>query len=627
MVQRWSFSLLKRRNIAAGPRALRHGSRAAHVSYSLGWFCLSALLTSGGFHTGSAQVQAAQTQALAAATRDSGQAVSIADGRSAGAVRTSGSRLDRRTAGVASAPVQVEKINEIIRRSWADHNLSPSAPEADGKWARRLYLDLAGRIPSLAELQAFESSQEADKRAALVRQLLHDDEYTLDYARNWTTIWTNLLIGRTGGTGNNSLINREGMQKYLRDSFARNKPYDTMVHELLTATGTSSPGAEGFNGAVNYLVDKVNEENATLATSSVSKLFLGLQIQCTQCHTHPFNDWKQDKYWEFNAFFRQTRALRRFVSGTDDVTHVELIDQDYAGESNNPEKADLFYDLRNGLVKVAYPVFIDGTAINPSGYVSDVNRRRELARLVVESPYLDQAIVNRMWSHFFGYGFTKPIDDFGSHNQASHPELLTYLAQEFRQAKYDQKKLIEWLVLSEAYQLSSKPTPANETDDPVLGARPQFTRYYIRTMSAEELYESMLLVIRGRGDDSNYQSTEDEKSRWLGQFAREFGTDEGDESIDFSGTIPQVLMMFNGEIARAATQTDGGGVLGQVVNDQKLDARQKIERLFEAALARKPSKKEATAFFQLVQASNNPVEGLEDLWWALLNSNEFILNH
>ncbi|MBL8892903.1 MAG: DUF1549 domain-containing protein [Planctomycetaceae bacterium] len=545
----------------------------------------------------------------------------------------SGSVLHVSTLGVADVkesariPVQVEKINELVRKSWADFNLSPSAPETDAKWVRRLYVDLLGRIPSPAEQSEFENDEAEDKRAALVQRLLYDERYTLDYARNWTTIWTNLLIGRTGGTANNSLVSREGMQKYLRDSFARNKPYHTMVHDLITATGSTKPGTDNFNGATNFLADKVNEENATLATSSVSKLFLGLQIQCTQCHNHPFNDWKQDKYWEFNAFFRQTRALRRFVPGTDDIASAELIDQDYAGESNNPEKADLFYELRNGLVKVAYPVFVDGTKINPSGYVEDVNRRQELSKLVLGSPYFAQSAINRMWGHFYGYGFTKPIDDLGSHNVPSNVELLSYLAEEFRKSEFDQKKLIEWLVLSEAYQLSSKVNPGNQRDDPTLGEVPQFSHYYIRPFAAEELYESLLLLTRGPSEESNYQTTEEQKNAWLQQFSREFGTDEGDESIDFSGTIAQVLMMFNGEMVRAATRADGGGVLQQILQDPKTDVRVKIERMFEAALARKPSRKEATAFLQLVQSSNSPVEGLEDIWWALLNSNEFIFNH
>lgn len=522
---------------------------------------------------------------------------------------------------------RVEKINEMIRGVWSDYGLSPSVVETDLKWARRLYVDLIGRVPSLAELKEFESDRSENRRQALVQRLLYDDRYTLDYARNWTTIWSNLLIGRTGGTGNNSLVNREGMQKYLRDSFARNKPYHQMVTELITATGVTKPGEEGFNGAVNYLADKVNDENATLATSSVSKLFLGLQIQCTQCHNHPFNDWKQDKYWEFNAFFRQTRALRRFVSGTDDVAMAELIDQDYAGESNQPEKADLFYELRNGLVKVAYPVFVDGTKIDPSGYVQDVNRRQELAKLVLESNYLDLAIANRMWGHFFGYGFTKPIDDLGSHNVPSNEPLLQYLGAEFRASQYDFKQLIEWIVLSEAYQLSSRATSANERDDPMLGEMPRFSHYYIRPFSAEELFESMLLLTRGQGDEQSYQATEEQKSRWLQQFAREFGTDEGDESIEFSGTITQVLVMFNGEMIRAATSAEGGGVLGQIVRDPKTDIRKKLETMFEAALARQPSKQELGSLMQVVQTSATPVEGLEDVWWALLNSNEFIFNH
>ena len=146
---------------------------------------------------------------------------------------------------------------------------------------------------------------------AAVDRLLHDDRYTEEYAAHWGSIWTNLLIGRSGGTDRRSMVSRDGMQKYLRDSFAMNKPYNTMVHELVTAEGSTKPGTPNFNGAVNFLVDKVNDEKGVLATSSTSRVFLGLQVQCTQCHNHPFNQWKQQKFWEFNSFFRQSRSLRR----------------------------------------------------------------------------------------------------------------------------------------------------------------------------------------------------------------------------------------------------------------------------------------------------------------------------
>jgi hypothetical protein len=123
--------------------------------------------------------------------------------------------------------------------------------------------------------------------------LLHDDKYTEEYASHWSTVWTNILIGQSGGNGRDSMISRAGMQKYLRDSFARNKSYDRIVFDLVTATGSTKPGTENFNGAVNFLVDKVNEEKGVLATSSTSRIFLGQQVQCTQYHNHPFNQWKQ----------------------------------------------------------------------------------------------------------------------------------------------------------------------------------------------------------------------------------------------------------------------------------------------------------------------------------------------
>jgi hypothetical protein len=274
-----------------------------------------------------------------------------------------------------AAPPQVALIDDAIEQSWRDFEIRPSPEAEDAVWCRRVFLDLIGRIPSYEELQEFLDDRGPDKRAGLVRRLLHDDRYTEEYANHWATVWTNLLIGRSGGTDNGDLTDRDGMLKYLRDSFAKNKTYDRMVYELVTATGATQPGVEGFNGAVNFLVDKVNRDKATLATSSTSRTFLGLQVQCTQCHNHPFNQWKQQKFWEFNSFFRQTRALRRYVDGTRDVAHAELVDQDFAGEANDPSEALVYYELRNGLTRVAFPVFPDGKEIERSGYVSEVNRR------------------------------------------------------------------------------------------------------------------------------------------------------------------------------------------------------------------------------------------------------------
>jgi len=523
-------------------------------------------------------------------------------------------------------PPQVEKINASIAQIWKDYSIKPSPAEDDLKWCRRLFLDVVGRIPSHQELQEFAKDKSDDRKLNLVKRLLDDDRYTEEYAGNWSTIWTNILVGRNGGLERRTLINRDGMQKFLRDCFAKNRPYNEMVYELVTATGSTKPGTKNFNGATNFLVMKVNEEDAVQATSAVSRTFLGLQVQCTQCHNHPFNEWKQQKFWEFNAFFRQTRSLRRFENGTRDVDFAEVVDEDFAGEGRNPESADLYFQLRNGVTKVAYPVFVDGTEIGKSGYVEQVNRRKELGKMIVQSPYMDKMIVNRIWAHFMSYGFTRPIDDLGPHNPSSNPELLEELGADFRKSSYDLKQLITWIVMSRPYQLSSKLIPENQEDDPSVGEPPRFARFYSRQMRAEELYQS--LVVATQADrKGTLEQQEDRRNEWMKQFVVAFGTDEGDETSTFNGSIPQSLMMFNGELIREAISLQPGSWLQRIANDQS-NVGDKVQHLFYAGLARKARPEELTAAKTLLQVRKNDAGAmLQDMWWAVLNSNEFIINH
>jgi hypothetical protein len=522
---------------------------------------------------------------------------------------------------------QVRQINEQIRQQWTDYQITPSPPASEGEWCRRVYLDILGRVPSVAELNEFLTDSAADKKARLVDKLLYDEKHTEEYAKNWTTLWTNILIGRSGGTERDTLISRPGMQKYLRDSFARNKPYDRMVYELVSATGVTSPGAEGFNGAANFLVGKL-EESATLATADTAKVFLGLQVQCTQCHNHPFNEWKQQKFWEMNAFFRQTRALREFVPGTRDIASARLANEDFGGEgSGDAEKAEIFYELRNGEMKVAYPVFVDGTAISASGYLEDVNRREELAKLMVSSEFMPKAMVNRTWAHFLGYGFTKPIDDLGPHNPPTHPELLDYLGQQFRENSFNIKDLVKWIALSEAYGLSSKISAGNKADDPTMGEQPKFSHFYLRQMTAEQVYESLLTATHAEETQASYEEQEKAKREWLSQFVIAFGNDEGLEMTTFNGTIPQALMMMNGDLIKKATNGEKGSFLWKIANSNLSNA-QKIDYLFVAGLARKPSRTETDIANKLLVArKGDAVAALQDMWWAVLNSNEFVMIH
>jgi hypothetical protein len=530
---------------------------------------------------------------------------------------------------------QVRDINERIVAAWNEAGLTPSAEATDGEWCRRVYLDLIGRIPSIGELKAFVADKSPRKKADLVDRLL-GDEYVDEYARHWTDVWTTVLIGRDVA---NELVNRPGMRQYLRRAFSKNIPYDRFMEELVTATGANANrrDVDGFNGATNFLTGKMADmgvENGVQATAKTAQVFLGLQVQCTQCHNHPFNKGKQNQFWELNAFFRQARALRR-RAGTDDVQWVELVDEDFAGEGGNPEEAEIYYELRNGLMKVAYPVFIDGTEISKSGYLPaamadgtryGAHRRRELAAMIKASPLFAKAIVNRMWAHFLGYGFTKPIDDLGEHNPPSHPELLDAVADMVRHQRFDLRELARWIVLSKPYALSSRTSAGNVDDDPMLGETPKFSHFYLRQMQAEELYESLLTATEAdqaaRGEEAAKR-----KDAWLSQFVIAFGTDEGDDATTFNGSIPQVLMMFNGDMIRSATSTGKGGFLDKVASASISDAA-KIDALYLAALARKPSRGELAVANRMVAARRGDVVGaLQDVWWAVLNSNEFIIKH
>jgi hypothetical protein len=531
---------------------------------------------------------------------------------------------------------EVAIINDAIRKGWGDHNLVPSKAATDGEWCRRVYLDLIGRVPTVDELSAYLAERKREKRAELVDRLL-GEEYNDEYVRNWTTLWTNILIGRTGGMDRRSLVDRDGMHTYLADTLKYNKAYDELAKDVITATGSCRPGDEDFNGAANFLADKMAEDGVQ-ATARTSQIFLGMAVQCTQCHNHPFNEHKQNQFWEMNAFFRQTR-VERLERGEDRQRFVgKVVNRDFRGEGGNADKAEIYYELRNGKLKVAYPVFVDGTALaalyaakgedfGDRGAIADVNRREELAKLILASREFDRAIVNRMWAHFLGYGFTKPIDDIGPHNPPSHPELLDQLGKSFRNGGFDLKKLMRWIVLSEPYSLSSQITGRNEDDDPALGAKPMFSRFYLRQMEAEQLYESLIVATAADNTYSRAQSAE-MKEKWLGQFSSAFGTDENDESTTFNGSIPQALALMNGELVRRATGNQPGSMLARVAGDPKRDNAEKIRYLYMAGLSRMPTRQELNISNELLVARGGDVgSALQDIWWAVLNTNEFILNH
>ena len=509
-----------------------------------------------------------------------------------------------------SAREIVDYTNTQMRQGWTDNEVKPSAVAGDAEWVRRVHLDLVGAIPPLETVEAFLKDRDPAKRTKLIDDLLDNP----GYVRNWTTIWSNLLIGRQTPRR----VSRAGMRKFLREAFAKNRPWDKIVFDLVSAEGHFER-----NGAVNYLLAQMTmRDEGVQATAKTTRLFMGIQVQCTQCHNHPFNDWKQNQFWEFNNFFRQARRVdhRRYdpKSGRMVDDYSELVFTDF--------NEKVFFEQRAGTLQMVEPRFFE-TRVDAK---PSTDLRKELAKLMVagDNSLISRAMVNRMWGHFFGYGFTKPLDDMGPHNPSTHPELLDRLSREFVKAGYDIKQLARWICNSEPYHLTSQVGSGNVVDNPGAGEAPLFSHMYLKGMEAEQLYDSLIVATGAhKAGGSGWEESEQQRRTWLRQFVIAFGTDENDEATTFNGTIPQALMMMNGELVEKATSAERGSFLNKILSGAGTDVS-RVRRLFLSTLTREPSRRELAAAQQLLMENrNSPITAYQDLYWALLNSNEFISNH
>jgi hypothetical protein len=493
----------------------------------------------------------------------------------------------------------------MIREAWDQASVKPSRPATDEEFLRRAYLDLLGRIPNIDEASGFLGSREPGKRAKLIEYLLNQP----DYAKNFGTQWKVLLIGRKRPDRG---VDPNALAGWLRRQFNENRPWNEIVYDLITAKGSNKE-----NGAVNYALSHL-EFGAVPLTSITTRLFLGQQIQCTQCHDHPSNDWKQADFWGINAFFK---GLRREEVRTADATGKEVVD--HIDLSDQPTDAYSKYDKRNGMIGIAFPRFLDGRKISQG---TDVDRRVELGKMIADPRNSDlaKAFVNRMWGHFMGRGIVHPVDDFGPHNPPSHPEMLDELAKQFQESGYDIKALIRWIMNSEAYNLSSQMTKANEKDEIL------FSHMALKPMTPEQLFDSLLTATAAHKTSGG--DTDKRRDAWLNQFTFTFANDEGEEGSSFQGTIPQALMMMNGELMDKATGGQSGSFLADLRDAALLQRKARpdlymVNRLYLAALSRAPSNRERAAASHLLETQPDTIFVLEDIFWALLNSNEFVLNH
>jgi hypothetical protein len=499
------------------------------------------------------------------------------------------------------------RIDKYLAAGWTAAGVEPAPPADDAEFLRRVSLDLAGRIPSVAEARAFLKDTAPDKRLRLVERLLASPRYVT----HGVNVWRALLLPETSA----SLQARRlapGFETWLREQLAKNAGYDAMIGELLTAPiAPNSPqfafaGGQAGNPLAYFLAKEARPENLAAATARV---FLGIRLECAQCHDHPFAEWKRDQFWSLAAFYSgiQTQGQGGFAFPT-----RELIDR---REMTIP-----------GTERVVQAKFPDGTA--PAWEVR-VSARRTLANWVTspENPYFARATVNRMWYQLFGRGLVEPVDDMvGAESSASHPELLDDLASAFAVQRFDLKFLIRAITASRAYQLTSARTHPGQDDQRL------FARMPLRGLTAEQLLDSLVQATGHRdtapGDQRNSGGPNPGRDELLSKF-----TEQNDPPTEFQTTILQALALMNGGLIADQTALERSEFLAAIVDAPFLDTPGRIETLYLATLSRTPKPKELERAIRFLENSAGEdretarMQALADVFWSLLNSGEFLLNH
>lgn len=504
-------------------------------------------------------------------------------------------------------PVQAlaDKIDRHIAAGWQANNVTATEPATDEEYIRRVYLDIDGRIPTASEVREFLRDDSPDKRRRLVDELLDSP----GYVRNWTAVWRDAFIPEAKGNFQ-AQFTTPSFEAWLRGHLRNNTAYDAMVQEVLTASLQQRRGGDNVIFGQNtgpspngFFQAKENKPENLAAAST--RLFLGVRVECAQCHDHPFAKWKQEEFWSTAAFFAANQPAENLFEAAKEV---------FAGESKIkiPDK-DVYVSAK----------FLDGS--EPATKSADASREAFAEWVTADAnPYFAPALANRMWGHFFGTGIVDPIDDFDEKNPPSHPDLLADLAHDFIEQGYDLKFVIRAITASKTYQLSSKLTDPSQ-EDPRL-----FAKAAVRGLGGEQLWDSLVqstgisggfdvpqgIVINGGGGGRD-------------DFLQKF-EDADANPTQRRTSIVQALALMNGSATSSATSLEKSETLLAVIESPFFNHQQRIETLYLSALSRKPTEAELEQMLAYVKSGgpqNDWKAALSDVYWALLNSSEFISNH
>lgn len=493
----------------------------------------------------------------------------------------------------AAEPTQttITQLDALLEAKWKAAKVTPEAQADDATFVRRVWLDLAGRVPPALKARAFLDDTRSDKRSRLVEELLAGEEF----ADHWSLTWTIRLTEKR--PIRQDTYDARVLREYLHDSLLANKSYREVVRELLTGDGL-----QDASGAANFLLRyQVTPE---ILAGAVSKQFMGTTLQCAQCHDHVFAKWKKDDFWGLAAFFGRTKRLT-----TEDGLGAIL--EARRGELQVPDPMAKKNDDGSQPMKTIAPKLPGRSVMKLSG-----PRRQALADWLTadDNPYFARHAVNQVWNQLFGVALVGNLDDLGAAAKSRHGDILELLSQDFSANGYDLKRLVRALVSSRAYQLQATGDASTEAK------LDNFARFRMRTLTVDQLYAALAQATGHHGDED---VVVEEQQRQDAAY-EEATPDRPVELLGEHGlTMQRALVLLNGEYIHQATQA--GAKLSVTLNGRRIGSAH-VEWLFLGTLARRPTADESKVMLDLVR-SDKGVKGLEDALWVILNSAEFNSNH
>ncbi|MCS7045385.1 MAG: DUF1549 and DUF1553 domain-containing protein [Gemmataceae bacterium] len=507
----------------------------------------------------------------------------------------------------STAPLAKGELDRLVNEQLKKANVGPAPLTTDEQFVRRVWLDLTGRLPKPTDLKEFLADQSPDKRARLVDKLLATD----DFARHWALYWRDVIMSKI--TDQRTLLFAGHFENWMTDQLKANRKWSDITRELLTATGEMRNDDPTTNGQAFFLASRRGADATTEIAAETSRIFLGIQIQCAQCHDHPSDIWKRKQFHEFAAYFARYREFP--VRDGMKLVGAELKSLPF-GEHRMPDKND----PKKGM-PVSPRFFVDGKAPKSVGFkgLGDLERRKALAEAIVakSNPWFAGAFVNRIWGELMGQAFYTPIDDLGPEKEAMMPEVLARVAGAFRGSDYDIKGLFRELATSDTYQRQIR--PGESPDQHLLFAAHAMTR-----MNANALWMALVDTLGNFGGpaDKGFGGPFARFLTFEFRFKQEFGFDPSTKAEDIEGSVSQALLLMNNPQINQRIQAKGMNLLGRILAAYTNDD-EAIRMVYLRVLARRPTDRELARCRQHIRSVGNRAEAFEDILWVLINSTEF----